>query len=51
LAGYRWCDGAFKPAFARDVLDAKGNERGVLAIMVQRVATGETLDNEAGSFV
>ena len=41
-------DGPLETAAAQDVLQAKGDQGGVLAVMVERVAAGDALDDEPG---
>ena len=36
---------------AQNVLDAKGDECGVLAIMIERIAAGDALDDQPRGFV
>src|SRR5713101_9919122 len=44
-------DGPLETTAAQYVLDAKGDERGVFAIVIERIAAGDTLDDEPGGFV
>jgi hypothetical protein len=44
-------DGPLEAAAAQNVLDAKGDEGRVFAIMIERIAAGDALDDEPGGFV
>ena len=45
------CDGPFEATAAQNVLDAKSNQGCVFAIVIERIAVGDALDDEPGGFV
>src|SRR5262245_10020404 len=51
MAPIRRRDAALEPAAAQDVLDAKSDERRMFAIVIERVAAGDALDDEPSGFV
>src|SRR5262249_51003864 len=44
-------DDPVKTTAAKSVLNTKGNQRSVLAIVIERVAVGDAFHDEAGGFV
>jgi hypothetical protein len=44
-------DGPFEATAAQNVLDANGDQSRVLAVVVERIAAGDALDDEPGGFV
>src|SRR5208282_4788187 len=44
-------DRPIEAAAAQNVLDAQSNQRRVLAIVIERIAAGDALDDEPGGFV
>ena len=44
-------DGPFEATAAQNVLDAKGDQGCVFAIVIERIAAGDALDDEPGGFV
>jgi len=44
-------DGALEATAAQNVLNAKSDQCGVLAIVIERITAGDPLDDEPGGFV
>ena len=44
-------DGLLEAATTQNVLDAKGDQYRVLAVVIKRIAAGDALDDQPGRFV
>jgi len=44
-------DGSLEATAAQNVLDAKGDQGRVFAIVIKRIAAGDALDDQPGGFV
>jgi hypothetical protein len=51
MAPIAGCDRPFEAAAAQNVLDAKGDQGRVLAVVIERVAAGDALDDESAGLV